>query len=53
MSMSNKYIRLLIKFLFWDFPRHEEEDQNIELTGYAMELHRAYRDYLFERNNER
>lgn len=47
--MCGKYFRLFIKFLFWDFPRYEEENQDVKLTGYAKELENAYHNYILAR----
>ena len=51
--MREKFVQILLKLLFWDFPKYEPEKQEIELTGYAKELEEAYRDYLFGINGQR
>lgn len=40
--MREKFVQLIFKLLFWDFPKYEPEKQEIVLTGYAKELENAH-----------
>lgn len=54
--MREKFVQILLKLLFWDFPKYEPEKQEIELTGYAKELETAYHEYVLksiEKDNRR